>query len=264
MESRMKSHLQRQLDLRKWHQDFYVRISQFFKKPPRTSSIYILNFPCNCAAITLKCTGASIGEKPPLTKKLPATTTVANSLSLLAICTVIFYVHLAIDNLMQMLQVGKLKLLCESFFKMKSIRPRLFLQEEVMFSSNRYTRNTWFISLSLNKARQYWKMTMYVGFSIARFAERWNGIFVRCWSFWRINRSHWWRELIQQTWALWTHSARPSEPSQRQVLERGWSTFVHSSFKDLLFNGGYNLSKSFVLVCLKLMSKPEIYHLNYN
>ncbi|KAK3222082.1 hypothetical protein Dsin_009107 [Dipteronia sinensis] len=52
-------------------------------------------------SITLKCVGASMGEKPQLTKKLPATTT-----------------------------VGKLKILCESFFKLKSIRPKLFLQEE--------------------------------------------------------------------------------------------------------------------------------------
>ncbi|KAG6657042.1 tubulin-folding cofactor E isoform X1 [Carya illinoinensis] len=52
-------------------------------------------------SITLKCVGASIGEKPPLTKKLPATTT-----------------------------VGKLKILCESFFKLKSVKPKLFLQEE--------------------------------------------------------------------------------------------------------------------------------------
>ncbi|KAK2635452.1 hypothetical protein Ddye_030244 [Dipteronia dyeriana] len=52
-------------------------------------------------SITLKCVGASMGEKPPLTKKLPATTT-----------------------------VGKLKILCESFFKLKSIRPKLFLLEE--------------------------------------------------------------------------------------------------------------------------------------
>ncbi|KAK7852738.1 tubulin-folding cofactor e [Quercus suber] len=42
-----------------------------------------------------------MGEKPPLTKKLPATTT-----------------------------VGKLKSLSESFFKLKSIKPKLFLQEE--------------------------------------------------------------------------------------------------------------------------------------
>ncbi|KAK0574922.1 hypothetical protein LWI29_030971 [Acer saccharum] len=52
-------------------------------------------------SITLKCVGASMGEKPPLTKKLPATTT-----------------------------VGKLKILCESFFKFKSTKPKLFLQEE--------------------------------------------------------------------------------------------------------------------------------------
>ncbi|KAI3464276.1 hypothetical protein Pfo_020939 [Paulownia fortunei] len=52
-------------------------------------------------SISLKCVGASMGEKPPLVKKLPATTT-----------------------------VGKLKNLCESFFKLKSIKPILFLQEE--------------------------------------------------------------------------------------------------------------------------------------
>ncbi|KAF3434118.1 hypothetical protein FNV43_RR25221 [Rhamnella rubrinervis] len=52
-------------------------------------------------SINLKCVGASIGEKPPLTKKLPGTTT-----------------------------VGKLKSLCESFFKLKSIKLKLFLQEE--------------------------------------------------------------------------------------------------------------------------------------
>ncbi|PKI47402.1 tubulin-folding cofactor E [Punica granatum] len=52
-------------------------------------------------SVTLKCVGPSIGEKPQQTKKLPATTT-----------------------------VGKLKLLCENFFKLKSIRPKLFLEEE--------------------------------------------------------------------------------------------------------------------------------------
>lgn len=51
--------------------------------------------------ITLKCVGASMGEKPPLTKKLPSTTT-----------------------------VGKLKILCETFFKLKSIKLKLFLQDE--------------------------------------------------------------------------------------------------------------------------------------
>ncbi|KAK2969101.1 hypothetical protein RJ640_028808 [Escallonia rubra] len=53
------------------------------------------------AAINLKCVGASIGEKPPLIKKLPGSTT-----------------------------VGKLKILCENFFKLKSIKPILFLYEE--------------------------------------------------------------------------------------------------------------------------------------
>ncbi|XP_022939765.1 tubulin-folding cofactor E [Cucurbita moschata] len=52
-------------------------------------------------SITLNCVGASIGEKPPLTKKLPLTTT-----------------------------VGKLKMLCESFFKLKCMRLKLYLQEQ--------------------------------------------------------------------------------------------------------------------------------------
>uniref|UniRef100_A0A803QVD7 CAP-Gly domain-containing protein n=1 Tax=Cannabis sativa TaxID=3483 RepID=A0A803QVD7_CANSA len=52
-------------------------------------------------SIILKCVGASIGEKPLLTKKLPGTTT-----------------------------VGKLKILCESFFKLKSVKLKLYLQEE--------------------------------------------------------------------------------------------------------------------------------------
>ncbi|KAG2623985.1 hypothetical protein PVAP13_3KG094800 [Panicum virgatum] len=50
--------------------------------------------------ITLKCVGASMGEKQPLTKKLPPTTT-----------------------------VGKLKSLCESFFKLKDMRVKLFVEE---------------------------------------------------------------------------------------------------------------------------------------
>ncbi|KAL0539154.1 hypothetical protein IC582_023334 [Cucumis melo] len=54
-------------------------------------------------SITLKCVGASIGEKPPVTKKLPPATSVT---------------------------VGKLKMLCESFFKLKSIKLKLYLQEE--------------------------------------------------------------------------------------------------------------------------------------
>ncbi|KAE8681267.1 Tubulin-folding cofactor E [Hibiscus syriacus] len=52
-------------------------------------------------SITLKCVAPSVGEKLPLTKKLPATTT-----------------------------VGKLKALCENFFKLKSLKLKLFLQEE--------------------------------------------------------------------------------------------------------------------------------------
>ncbi|XP_066325083.1 tubulin-folding cofactor E-like [Miscanthus floridulus] len=52
-------------------------------------------------SVTLKCVGPSMGEKQPLTKKLPPTTT-----------------------------VGKLKSLCESFFKLKDLKVRLFVEEE--------------------------------------------------------------------------------------------------------------------------------------
>ncbi|KAG8084629.1 hypothetical protein GUJ93_ZPchr0010g8990 [Zizania palustris] len=52
-------------------------------------------------SITLKCVGPSMGEKQPLTKKLPPATT-----------------------------VGKLKSLCDGFFKLKDIKLRLYLEEE--------------------------------------------------------------------------------------------------------------------------------------
>ncbi|CAI0556484.1 unnamed protein product, partial [Linum tenue] len=52
-------------------------------------------------SVTLKCVGASMGEKDPITKKLPASTT-----------------------------VGKLKILCEIFFKLRSVKPKLYLEEE--------------------------------------------------------------------------------------------------------------------------------------
>ncbi|GLJ31948.1 hypothetical protein SUGI_0643060 [Cryptomeria japonica] len=52
-------------------------------------------------SITLTYVGTTAGEKAPITKKLPATTT-----------------------------VGKLKMLCEGFFKLKPTKLRLFLKEE--------------------------------------------------------------------------------------------------------------------------------------
>lgn len=38
--------------------------------------LILIQYPNIYAAINLKCVGASIGEKPPLAKKLPGTTTV--------------------------------------------------------------------------------------------------------------------------------------------------------------------------------------------
>uniref|UniRef100_A0A3Q7IVJ9 Ubiquitin-like domain-containing protein n=1 Tax=Solanum lycopersicum TaxID=4081 RepID=A0A3Q7IVJ9_SOLLC len=81
------------VELKKIHGIEYEKAATGATGPQKLSSSLI--------SITLKCVAASIGEKVPLTKKLPATTT-----------------------------VGKLKILCESFFKIKSIKPKLFIQEE--------------------------------------------------------------------------------------------------------------------------------------
>ncbi|XP_010535837.1 PREDICTED: tubulin-folding cofactor E [Tarenaya hassleriana] len=59
------------------------------------------NMASGLLSVTLKCVSASIGEKPIITKKFPSSTT-----------------------------VGKLKILCDNFFKLKSLKPKLFLQEE--------------------------------------------------------------------------------------------------------------------------------------
>ncbi|KAK3035016.1 hypothetical protein RJ639_033930 [Escallonia herrerae] len=81
-------------ELKEFHEIEYERPTNRAAGPQKMSS--------GLVSINLKCVGASIGEKPPLTKKLPGSTT-----------------------------VGKLKILCENFFKLKSIKPILFLYEEV-------------------------------------------------------------------------------------------------------------------------------------
>ena len=81
------------------------------------------------AAITLNCVGASMGEKPSLTKKLPATTTVEYQYYSSNECSVwqdSFWLPC-------FSQVGKLKFLCESFFMLKSMKLKLYLPEEVCF-----------------------------------------------------------------------------------------------------------------------------------
>ncbi|XP_062230482.1 tubulin-folding cofactor E-like isoform X2 [Phragmites australis] len=70
-------------------------------KKPTSSTSGPQKMASGLLSITLKCVGPSMGEKQPLTKKLPPTTT-----------------------------VGKLKSLCESFFKLKDIKVRLFVEEE--------------------------------------------------------------------------------------------------------------------------------------
>ncbi|XP_078434131.1 tubulin folding cofactor E / Pfifferling (PFI) [Wolffia australiana] len=68
---------------------------------PQTQSAGAKKMASELISLTLKCVGPSMGEKPPSIRKLPPSTT-----------------------------VGKLKVLCESFFKLKSIKLLLFLQEE--------------------------------------------------------------------------------------------------------------------------------------
>ncbi|KAI4368156.1 hypothetical protein MLD38_016744 [Melastoma candidum] len=68
---------------------------------PSVAVSYQKGMASGLLSVTLKCVGASIGEKPPQSKKLPGSTT-----------------------------VGKLKFLCESFFGLKSRKPKLFLEEE--------------------------------------------------------------------------------------------------------------------------------------
>ncbi|KAL3638634.1 hypothetical protein CASFOL_016541 [Castilleja foliolosa] len=68
---------------------------------PSTGATGPQNMSSGLISLTLKCVGPSMGEKAPLVKKLPATTT-----------------------------AGKLKFLCDIFFKLKSIKPILYLQEE--------------------------------------------------------------------------------------------------------------------------------------
>lgn len=83
----------------------FSELKNFYEIEDQPSSIGTAGGPqaisSGFLSITLKCVGASMGEKKPLTKKLPATTT-----------------------------VGKLKFLCDSFFKLKSMKLNLFLQEE--------------------------------------------------------------------------------------------------------------------------------------
>ncbi|KAL9173558.1 hypothetical protein ABFS82_03G122700 [Erythranthe guttata] len=91
-------------EIRRLHPRF-VELKEFHgleDERPSTGASGPQKMASGLISISLKCVGASMGEKPPLLKKLPGTTT-----------------------------VGKLKNLCVSFFKLKSIKPVLFLQEEV-------------------------------------------------------------------------------------------------------------------------------------
>ncbi|KAI8568646.1 hypothetical protein RHMOL_Rhmol02G0216600 [Rhododendron molle] len=86
------------------HSPRFLELKEFHgieDEKPSTGAAGPQKMASGLISITLKCVGASMGEKPPLTKKLPAPTT-----------------------------VGKLKILCESFFKLKSVKPVLFLEEE--------------------------------------------------------------------------------------------------------------------------------------
>ncbi|XP_074309522.1 tubulin-folding cofactor E [Silene latifolia] len=90
-------------DIKRCHPRFYElrRLHGLEEERPSNSGAGPQKMSSGLLSITLKCVGASMGEKAPLTKKLPATTT-----------------------------VGKLKILSESLFKLKSVKTKLFLQEE--------------------------------------------------------------------------------------------------------------------------------------
>lgn len=92
-----------QEEIKRCHPRFYElkRLHGLEDERPSSGATGPQKMSSGLLTITLKCVGASMGEKPPVTKKLPATTT-----------------------------VGKLKILCETFFKLKSIKLKLFLQEE--------------------------------------------------------------------------------------------------------------------------------------
>jgi hypothetical protein len=75
-----------------------------------------------------------MGEKQPMTKKLPATTTVKHQyLSSNMMSIEISRLLNNPSDYFVFSQVGRLKFLCESFFKLKSMKLKLFLQEEVCF-----------------------------------------------------------------------------------------------------------------------------------
>ncbi|KAL1533933.1 tubulin-folding cofactor E [Salvia divinorum] len=90
-------------EIRRLHPRFHElkKIHGLDDERPTTEASGPQKMASGLISITLKCVGASMGEKPPLVKKLPSTAT-----------------------------VGKLKNLCLSFFKLKSVKPVLFLKEE--------------------------------------------------------------------------------------------------------------------------------------
>ncbi|KAG6390227.1 hypothetical protein SASPL_147959 [Salvia splendens] len=90
-------------EIRRLHPRFYElkKIHGLDDERPTTEASGPQKMASGLISITLKCVGASMGEKTPLVKKLPSTAT-----------------------------VGKLKNLCLSFFKLKSVKPILFLEEE--------------------------------------------------------------------------------------------------------------------------------------
>ncbi|XP_047961102.1 tubulin-folding cofactor E [Salvia hispanica] len=90
-------------EIRRLHPRFYElkKIHGLDDERPTTEASGPQKMASGLISITLKCVGASMGEKTPLVKKLPSTAT-----------------------------VGKLKNLCLSFFKLKSVKPILFLKEE--------------------------------------------------------------------------------------------------------------------------------------
>lgn len=129
-------------------------------------------------------------------------------------------------NIYSVIQVGKLKNLCESFFNIKSIKPKLFLQEAVCMlttctlhiiaiffffitiivyyeACQSYSVISWISTLDnnlliLDISRTY-AMNIFRGYAgrpISNSARRWYGNFAGCWSGEWINHSCGWRVML--------------------------------------------------------------------
>lgn len=156
MELTMKSLQMGQMALRKWHRDFYVRVSHFDSglenEYGRVKLLY------NLYSYHSKMCWSIHRRESPIDKETPGH---HNGLSPIFFFIYLFniitekYESSSVGSFRRLSgiklghgfgffsfrtyffdnQVGKLKILCESFFKLKSVKLKLFLQEEVCFRS---------------------------------------------------------------------------------------------------------------------------------